>query len=367
METSQLHIGLIIYGSLETMTGGYIYDRKVLEYLQSSGHRTSIFSFQRSPYLLNILDNFSGSMLEKVCSAGLDLLLQDELNHPSLFIWNRRLRRRTSLPVLTIVHALRSKSDRGALDRALAGYMERRYLSTVDGYVCVSEHTRSQVRDLFPHDLPDLVAYPAGDRFPETGVSIPEYGLNEPLKLLFIGNLTPNKQLHLLLRALTLLPSDSCELTVVGGTDDYSGYARSLLDYVTDNNLTSSVHFFGRITDPERIADLYRENDLLVLPSQSEGFPLVVPEAAGFGVPAIVTSNSGMAEFIQSGVNGFLCDADDPRTLISPLQTLMNNREKLRRMSAAAAKRFRSHPTWEETGALIHRFIQQFIRRRQSN
>jgi len=79
-----MEIGLIIYGRLGTLTGGYIYDRMLVEHLQQRGHQVRVVSLARRPYPRQLLDNFSPELLSKLVSADFDLLLQDELNHPSL-------------------------------------------------------------------------------------------------------------------------------------------------------------------------------------------------------------------------------------------------------------------------------------------
>ncbi len=54
-----MRLGLIIYGNLDTLTGGYIYDRILVEHLQSRGHRVDIISLPRRNYGRHLLDNFS--------------------------------------------------------------------------------------------------------------------------------------------------------------------------------------------------------------------------------------------------------------------------------------------------------------------
>ena len=83
-----MRLGLIIYGKLNTLTGGYIYDKILVEYLQECGHHVDIISYPRRNYIRCLLDNFSPDLCSKLVTSKYDILLQDELNHPSLFLSN---------------------------------------------------------------------------------------------------------------------------------------------------------------------------------------------------------------------------------------------------------------------------------------
>jgi hypothetical protein len=86
-----MHVGIIIYGSLETLTGGYLYDRKLVDYLKARGDRVEVIALPWRNYFRHLTDNASRSLRRRLLEAKFDLLIQDELNHPSLFLLNRGL------------------------------------------------------------------------------------------------------------------------------------------------------------------------------------------------------------------------------------------------------------------------------------
>jgi hypothetical protein len=94
-----MKIGFLIYGSLDTLSGGYLYDRKLVEYLRSQGDTVEIISLPWRNYAAHLTDNFRFSL-----PRGLDLLIQDELNHPSLLSANRKPH---PYPAISLVHHLR--------------------------------------------------------------------------------------------------------------------------------------------------------------------------------------------------------------------------------------------------------------------
>ena len=88
-----MNIGLVIYGSLDLVSGGYLYDRLLVDHLRKRGARVEILSLPRRNYWRHLADNFSRRLPRAVEAMSPDLLLQDELYHPSLFHTNRRLKK----------------------------------------------------------------------------------------------------------------------------------------------------------------------------------------------------------------------------------------------------------------------------------
>ena len=94
-----MKIGLVIYGSLDTLSGGYLYDRKLVDYLRSQGDTVEVISLPWRNYAAHLTDNFhfQASISNVIASEAkqsptqqkFDILIQDELNHPSLIFANQ--------------------------------------------------------------------------------------------------------------------------------------------------------------------------------------------------------------------------------------------------------------------------------------
>ena len=106
-----MHIGLLIYGDLNIRTGGFLYDRKLVEELGIRGHEVSIFSLPWRSYTAHLFDNLGTHLLDWLSKQKLDVLLQDELLHPSLFFLNSRVQKALAGPIISIVHHLRSSES----------------------------------------------------------------------------------------------------------------------------------------------------------------------------------------------------------------------------------------------------------------
>jgi glycosyltransferase involved in cell wall biosynthesis len=359
-----MRLGIVIYGSLETRSGGYLYDRKLVERLRRQGDQVEVISLPWRNYARHLADNLSPRLYRQLAELDIDVLLQDELNHPSLFWLNEATRRERRYPVIAIVHHLRSSELRPAWQNRFYRQVERRFLKSQDGFIFNSQSTRLQVSRLLGECAPplknSLVAYPAGDRLdPQISpAAIERRALQSgPLRLLFLGNIIPRKGLHTLLAAVARIPTRSWELEVAGSPDFEPGYARRVRRQAAQDGLAKNVHFRGALSD-EALASLLQDCHVLVVPSSYEGFGIVYLEGMGAGLAAIATTSGGAGEIIAHGQNGFLVPPGDTEALADCLNALAQNRQLLLELSLAARRHYLAHPTWETSMGAIRDFLQ---------
>jgi glycosyltransferase involved in cell wall biosynthesis len=354
-----VRIGLVIYGSLDIISGGYLYDRILVEYLRKVGDEVQIVSLPWRSYFRHLGDNFSSSLRSLLEHAKWDLLLQDELNHPSLFRLNVKLKKSIPYPIISIIHHLRCCEQRAGWKNLFYRYVERSYLNSVDGFVFNSSTTRFEVERLIGVSKPHVVAYPGRDRFDMsfTNDQIEERALQSgPLRILFLGNVIPRKGLHTLIDAVAILPREIWELEVVGNPNTDKSYADSIHHQIVRRGISNQVKFRGLLSDVE-IADSLSKAHLLAVPSSYEGFGMVYLEAMSFGLPIIATSSGAAGELITHGQEGYLIATEDARALAGHIKTYHENRELLLQMSLRAYERQTDFPTWEQTDASIRDFL----------
>jgi glycosyltransferase involved in cell wall biosynthesis len=360
-----MRVGLLIYGSLETLSGGYLYDHRLVERLLRQGDTVEIVSLPWRNYAAHLGDNLSAALQTRLERLNCDLLLQDELNHPSLFLLNQRLRRRPARPpVYAIVHHLRVSEQRPAWHNRLLGLVERRYLQSVDGFIFNSEVTRQSVYMLAPETdhRPYVIARPAGDRFAVYGAPLDVARVRAravdpgPLRVVFVGNLIARKGLHTLLDALARLPRAAWTLQVVGDPHMDSTYARLVRDQSRQLGLDDHIEWCGRL-DQAPLAEILRQAHVLAVPSSYEGFGIVYLEGMSFGLPAIAGTGGGASEIVEHAHNGYLVMPGDACTLAQDLARLAADRDLLAEISQAALETFLSHPTWDDCTGRIRDFL----------
>jgi glycosyltransferase involved in cell wall biosynthesis len=358
-----LRVGLIIYGNLEILTGGFLYDRLLVEYLRAQGDEVEIIALPWRTYGPHLTDNFSRSFRELLRAAKLDVLIQDELAHPSLFLVNRWLKKHARYPVVTLVHLLRCSEQRPAWLSRLYAAVERRYLRSVDGAIFNCETTRATVERLMGEELSGVVAHPGRDHL-HRGLSAQEITerarQSGPLQIISVANVVRNKGLSLLIEALSRLPADSWRLTVAGSLKMEPTYVRAVRKQVAEAGLSGQVSLLGTVPNEEMPAHLAKSH-LLVVPSNYEAFAIAYLEAMAFGLPVIASTAGGAHELITHGTEGFLLTPGDADGLAHYLREIAEDRERLLQMSLAAHRRISAHPTWDESCGRIRGFLQSLV------
>ena len=349
-----MKIGLVIYGSLETMSGGYLYDRQLVSYLKSCNDDVQVISLRPGSYALHLTDN-----LHVRLPRNLDIVIEDELVHASLLAANalhRRPNAQGSYPTISLVHNLHSLERRPAWQNAAYREVERMYLRGVDGFIFNSDTTHASVRTLIGDNCPYVIATPGGDRLGGlTAVEARNRAFEPgPLRLLFLANVTPLKGLHVVLDAIMRLAPSTCTLDVLGSLDVEPTYAREMQKKAAV--LSQTVAFRG-ILDYQRLAEHMRHAQVLVLPSFYEGFGIAYLEAMAFGQPVIGSRAGAIPQLITNGENGYLIEQGDSLTLAGQIQELANNRGLLSRLSVGALRRFQAQPTWQQSMEAIRGFL----------
>jgi glycosyltransferase involved in cell wall biosynthesis len=361
-----MRLGLIIYGNIDTLTGGYIYDRILVEYLQSRGYLIDIISLPWRNYGRHLLDNFSPGLRFDLADSSYDILLQDELNHPSLFLFNRNLKRNTGLPMVAIVHQVSCRQPRNRLLNRIYRAVEKRYLESVDAMIFNSDTTRRTVETLIGDKRPSIVAFPAGDRLGH----LPSIDLIEsrthdggPLRLIFVGNVLPHKGLLPLIIGLSHLSPEIWHLTVVGSLTMDDRYVRKIKRLIRQKNLSRQIDIAGP-KDGNELAGLFAQSHVFVMPYSHESFGMAYLEAMAFALPVVGSSQGALSEFVIPAHNGFLIEPDDVESVNACIHTLHHDRQQLLKMSNAAFQTYNERPTWRDTMDSIHRFLSNLINHR---
>lgn len=172
------------------------------------------------------------------------------------------------------------------------------------------------------------------------GVDLKKYQFrsnsSSPRNLLFVGRLSNEKGLNVLLDSLAILKTEDLDfrLTILG-----DGPSREKLEQQTKElELSDNVVFKGFVDQPTIREDL-SNSDLFILPSFAEGIPVSLMEAMAIGVPVITTYVGGISELVIDNETGLLCYASDPSGLADSIRKYFNDRELLKSVS----KRGREH------------------------
>lgn len=342
-----MRIALVVAGDLDSLSGGYLYDRKLVSFLEASGHDVEVVSLPVTSYSRQLLENVCGHARRL---SAFDIVLEDGLAHPSLPVANWRL----ETPTVALLHMLRSRTVADDIWGRFVEGVEARFLRSVDAAVHNSAATRRDARRL-GCPLPDIVAQPGGDRF------APEVDADEsrrrarsgPLELCFLGTLVERKGLDILVEGLARTDVD-WRLTVVGDPAADPEYVTTVRRRIGRLGVDDRVQFAGRLDDTALTARL-RAADVLALPSRYEPFGIAYLEGMSFGCVPLATTEGGASEFVTDGVSGMVVPPE-PAAVAAALDAL-SDRNRLERMQGAARRAYERQPTWAESLDRIERFL----------
>ena len=346
---SGLRIGFIVYGSPDQVSGGYRYDRELAQALETRGHQV-VF---RTPAELAPLETLPDRY---------DLLLLDELCHPSLY----RSVGRIPVPSVAVVHHLACDEDLPPLRRLRHRRMERRFLSAVDSRISNTRATREAVRRLAGSETADWVVYPGRE---EEGPPAP-VGTAAAVRLLSVGNLIPRKGIATVLGALRRLAGRG-ELPaefvyrIAGDERADPEFAGRLRRLARRGELAGLVEFAGRLSDEELTRE-FASASLFCLPSAHEGFGIVYLEAMSAGLPVIATRSGGAKELVRHGADGFLVEPGRPGALAKLLRRLLADPELRSATGKAARAAWERWPTWRESMSAGAVLLEEFVTERVS-
>jgi glycosyltransferase involved in cell wall biosynthesis len=134
------------------------------------------------------------------------------------------------------------------------------------------------------------------------------------------------KGLEYLLKAWRRLRLPNAELVLAG---------RGRVDRTLLAGFASEFKYVGALSNAE-LEELYITSDLFCMPSLIEGYGLVYLEALASGLPVIATRNTGAADIVQDGREGFIVPIRDVEALAEKLEWAYRNRSALAEMRTAA-------------------------------
>lgn len=142
--------------------------------------------------------------------------------------------------------------------------------------------------------------------------------------IIFVGRLMPVKGVQYLIEAMSIIAQKEPKaiLMVVGDGQDKD----RLEAHVNKLSLCEHVTFIGTVQN-DKIPDYLAAANVLVLPSLSEGFPVVLLEAMASGVPMVTTRVTGIPEIVEDGINGLIVEPKNSKQIAEKVLLLLQDNE----------------------------------------
>jgi len=199
----------------------------------------------------------------------------------------------------------------------------------MDRIIVHSESMRRDLMDWFDVPAHRIRTLPMGvlEHLPCRGASRAEarrtLGLDPDRKiLLFFGSLRPDKGLDVLVEALAILRRDVPDAMVVvaGSGLGHARHVAAVRKAVRDRGLHDHVRLDDSYIADDDVENYFVSADCVVLPYRRIFQSAVLLTAFRFGIPVVASAVGGVAETIEEGKTGFLCNPDNPQSLAVALR-----------------------------------------------
>ncbi len=301
----------------------------------------------------------------------------DLVHSHSPFIAGRMAQRtalRHAIPHVTTFHTKYREDARRYLrsERLVEIFIHQilRFYETCDAVWTPSEATMATLRD-YGYQGEITVAPNGSDLSPPAPDELLRYRRrgaalmkvpDDAFVFLFVGQHRWEKNVKLIIRSIGRLQEREglpCPIALVFAGE---GYASDMMRRLAGRvGIAEHTRFLGKIVGRERMKGVYARANLFFFPSIYDNAPLVMREAAAFGVPTVVAEGSSAAEAIVDGKNGFSVP-NDPDAAADILYRLVRNRNLVERVGEDASRTV--YRGWEEIVDWVADQYEQIIARR---
>jgi glycosyltransferase involved in cell wall biosynthesis len=335
-----------IPGDLETRTGGYIYDRRLIAELRRSGWSVEHLHWAPRFPFPDRGDEAAAARSLAACPDG-SVVLIDGLAYGALPALAETEGDRLRLVAL-VHHPLADETGLTAAQVEQLARSERRALTMARAVIVTSETTGETLKRNYGLACERLtIARPGTDpASPARGSAHLPGGVPH---LLSVGTVTPRKGHDLLVDALARIAHLPWICTIAGSTDLAPQTTADVRRRIAMHRLDARIRLIGEQAD---LSPLYDRADLFVLPSRYEGYGMAFAEALRHGLPVIGTTAGAIPEVVPSTA-GLLVSPDDVTALASALRELIANPRARNALAAGARSVASALPSWQDTAARV--------------
>ncbi|MEJ6394218.1 glycosyltransferase family 4 protein [Gymnodinialimonas sp. 2305UL16-5] len=340
-----------IPGDIETLTGGYIYERRLLLGLRKAGHNMAHLQLgdsfpDPSPAdRAQAIDALTAVKPERALI--LDGLVYGSIDPAGLA--------RVTAPIVAMIHHPLARETGLNSERQEHLYRtERANLRLAQQVLVPSGHTASILTTDYGVEPGRITIAPPGTDRP-SGRPAP---IDPPL-ILSVGIQHPRKGHDILLRALARIHDTPWQAVIVGSAHD-PAHAKDLAQIAKDLGLSDRVTLAGRVPG-ETLAAYYRQASIFALATRYEGYGIVFDEALSCGLP-IISCRTGAVPDTVPDTAGLLVPPDDHTALANALHTLLHDGPMRQRMAQAAAEAGRLLPGWDDTARIASGVLNKLTR-----
>ena len=329
----------LIPGALDQLTGGYLFDRHVIEGLRASGRAIASIelpgtfpepdavAYASAADALARLPDGAVAVLDGLALLAFAGCLGSEA---------KRLR-----IVAFVHHPLADETGLSERERSRVGALEARLLKLTRGVLAPSEST---ARLVAAYGVPRarIAVTPPGTAKPARPIR--RRPARSGVEFLCVASLTPRKGHLILVEALAALADRDWQCRCIGSLMRAPETAAAVRYEIGRRGLKGRVQLMGE-WEPSRLGEAYAAADAAVLPSFHEGYGMALAEALAHGLPVISTTAGAIAETVPPDA-GLLGPLGDAAAFTDALRRFLDEPALRARLAAGARKAGARLPDW---------------------
>lgn len=330
-------------GPLDQLTGGYLFDRRIVEGLRAQGRALRVAQLPgQFPHVDAIA---CAAARDLICSLSEEsVLVIDGLALPAFE--SLLPLKRGAAAVGFVHHPLSLETGLSPEQARLVDRLERALWLALDGVICASASSARSVCAAGVAAERVQVASPGVD-LPEPlpAAARPEQSPDAPVRLLCVATVTARKGHRVLVEALARLTDHAWTLDCYGSLDRDPDTVRALRQAIADRRLSDRIRLHGEQPSVE-LARAWQAADLFVLPSFHEGYGMVLTEAIANGIPVVSTRAGAIPDTLPAAASQLVepGDAQALARVLADLITHRDAREALRQAALSARSALVSWP-----------------------
>ncbi len=337
-------LAFLVPGPLDQLTGGYLFDRRIVDGLRARGRAVEIVelagSFPDPDAAARAATGAAFAALPDGAAAvidGLALLAAADC----LSAATRRLRL-----VAFVHHPLASETGLSAAASGRIAALEATLLRQLCGAICPSEETAAALRAYGVPRVRIAVVPPGTDR-PALQPASADAARSGSARLLTVASVTPRKGHLVLVAALARLASLDWQLRCIGSLTRDPATAAALRAAIDAYGFGGRVILAGERPQAQLTAE-YAAADCFVLPSFHEGYGMAFAEALAHGLPVVAARAGAVPDTVPESA-GLLVPPGDVEALAAALRRIITDDELRRRFAGGARAAGAALPGWSET------------------
>lgn len=349
--TTHRPLAFAIPGDIDTLTGGYIYERHLLQGLRRIEH-----DVEHIPLPASFPNPDPDQMAETVARlakvAPTRPLILDGLVFGAIETHGLA---KVRAPIVAMIHhplALESGLDPDR--RAHLFRTEYDNLRLARHVIVPSPHTRRILMAQYDVAAEAItIARPGVDRPRLT------HAPTTPPLILSVGILHPRKGHDILIDALAMLGDLDWRAVIAGNPWDQN-YEIGLRQQIADSPVASRIQLAGRVSTDE-LEQLYSSASIFALATRYEGHGIALDEALIRGLPIISCDTGAVPDTVPNGA-GILVPPHDPQSFAEALHQIISDDALRSRITTFAKKIGRQLPDWQHPAKVVSEIFEKTIR-----